>query len=298
MKHLFLALALALLCLRGSAQQLEIQAETIACTDIEDHDGNSYGSGSLFKLSARGNANLSMSIDSLRRPTVWNLAGRATYGHLANHGQARTLYPDQMLNAGVNLTHIRPLRGRWSLMAMAGVGLYTTIDELAWRDLLVNAGLIFCRTVNPNLTIGVGAALTNTYGAPMILPIPYVRWTCAGRFEFGVNMIGLASVWGAMKIDDRLKLNLDFFEIESLSAVRRMNHHTYVVGMTGIRSAIRPEWLMGQSSLSLSVGVEWNRSLRSTKRDWSGFFHTFNRNNRRTFNPAPDISLAYSYKFR
>lgn len=299
MKHTLISLLLCLSALtQAAAQEIEISTRGVTCTTLEDHDGNTHGSGSFASVSGRLSLDLSRKIDDYGRPTLWNATIRCNYGSLANHGEADALYPNHMLNATVNLTHIRPLRGRWSFMASAGVGVYTTVDEFAARDILCNATLIFIYSLNPNLSIGIGAGLSSTFGVPMLLPLPYLRYTSGGRFEFTVNMIGMATVTAAVQADERLKLRMDLLDVESMSVIRYVDSRTMVYGHSTFQSALRPELSLGSSSrVYLSVGVAWWRTLRTTRRSLGGFFKSFNHNYRSRFNPSLALSVGYACEF-
>ena len=61
-----------------------------------------------------------------------------------------------MLNAQIGLQHIRPLGGKWSMMIMGTVGVYTDLENVDKNDILGQGGVVFIKQFNPNLAFGFG----------------------------------------------------------------------------------------------------------------------------------------------
>lgn len=279
------------------AQKLDLNAEFTTCSALEDYEENHHGSGSLMRLSGKYDFMISRAADEAGRPVLWTGTVRAAYGQLSNHGEAAALYPDELLDASVNITHIRPLSGRWSVLISAGVGIYSDLEKFSGNQVLANGAAIFAYRMSRSLDLGVGVGLTNSYGVPMVLPMPYLRWNYAGRFELNVNMVGMVNISGAMRVNQQLKINLDLCDIESVTAITKVDGKWRVFGSTSSKTAIRPEYRMGRATLHLSVGCAWRRSASVTKRSFKDFFHSFNHKRRNTFNPALAIEAGYSYVF-
>lgn len=279
------------------AQKLELELESTTCSGLENCDGVDLGSGSMLRLSCKYDQMLSRSADELGRPVMWLGTVLASYSELSNHGTAATLYPDEIFEASVNVTHIRPLSGRWSVIITAGIGIYTTIDNFSGKDILFNGGAMFSYHKSANLDLGVGVGLTNSYGVPLILPLPYVKWSSMGRYEFNVMMVGRPKVSAAMRVDEQLKLNLDLIEIEGSTAVVRVDGKRKIFSQMSSKTAFRPEYKIGNSVVNVSIGCTWRRDARITNRSMKAFFKSFNHRSRNRFDPAWTVSAGYTYTF-
>ena len=289
--------AMAAMAVAAPAQKLELNAGVTTCSTLEDVDDAPHGSGSVAKLSGKFDFFISRSADEAGRPIIWTGTVRTAYGHLSNHGEAAELYPDEMFDASVNVSHVRPLAGKWSMMISAGIGVYSDLDRLSGRNLLANGAAVFVYRVNRSLDVGGGIGLTNAYGVPMVLPMPFLRWATGGKFELKINMIGRASVTGAMRLNERARLNFDFLSVESMSAITRIDGKYKVFGVTSDRSAIRPEYQLGKATVHLAVGCTWRRSMRLTNRSFKDFFYSFNHKRRYTHRPALWLEAGYSIAF-
>lgn len=120
-----------------------ISYDYIPTSTLKDELGNNYGSGSMQIASMAYNVPLLTRQDSKGRPVAWSLGSRVAYGTLDNHGQAKQLNPGNIFNGSLNLTHIRPLHGKWNLIATIGGGVYTPIGEIDAQSILANSGIVF-----------------------------------------------------------------------------------------------------------------------------------------------------------
>ena len=155
-------------CCRGQGY---ISYDYLPESSLKDDLGNEYGSGSLMMVSGRYNLPLSVRHDDKGRLVAWSATVNAAYGVFHNKGQARELNPDNLLNASLNISHIRPLSDKWSIIASVGGGVYAPLDGVSMKTLLANGAIIFVYKLRKNLDLGIGAGLTNSYGIPMILPM-------------------------------------------------------------------------------------------------------------------------------
>lgn len=92
-------------CCRGQGY---ISYDYLPESSLKDDLGNEYGSGSLMMVSGRYNLPLSVRHDDKGRLVAWSATVNAAYGVFHNKGQARELNPDNLLNASLNISHIRP----------------------------------------------------------------------------------------------------------------------------------------------------------------------------------------------
>ena len=123
--------------------------------------------------------------------------------------------PDNLLNASLNISHIRPLSDKWSIIASVGGGVYAPLDGVSMKTLLANGAIIFVYKLRKNLDLGIGAGLTNSYGIPMILPMMYFSWRNAGRYELKVDMSSGMKVSVATWLNKKLKLELTALDMDA-----------------------------------------------------------------------------------
>ena len=90
------------------------------------------------------------------------------------------------------MVNIRPLSEKWSLIAFAGVGIYTNetqISKVSGNSILGNGGAIFVKKINPKLDLGAGLVLSNAIGYPMLFPALYVNYNSEGKYTFRFSML-------------------------------------------------------------------------------------------------------------
>ena len=299
----FSLIALLLLALGARAQQLEISNEIITSSEYKDSKDNHVGNGYMDKVSATYSFPISMKLTEDKKPVMWRGVVRGFYGRMENSRSVAAYNPDDIFNATVNIMHIRPIGSRWMLMATAGVGIHTTFDNVTGRDIFVNAAAVFSYKHSDNLDYGVGVAAMTTYGWPLVLPMPYVRWhdgqnggrPVPGTWAFDLNFMGRIQAVASTWLTDRVKLNIDAFDMESLHANIRQDGRWKVYNTTTMQSGVRPELVLGRnSSLSVAVGIVWRRTTCVADRSYSGFFKSFNHNRRRHFGRAAYLTVGYS----
>lgn len=298
-------LALLFFALNAKAQKLEISNEIITSSEYEDSKDNRLGNGYIDVIRATYDQPLSVKFTEDKKPILWRSIVRAQYGHMENNGQATTYNPDDILNATVNIMHIRPIGERWTLMATGGIGIHSTFDDFTWRDIFINAAAVFSYKHNDKLDYGFGVAAITTYGWPLVLPMPYIRWHSAqgqgkpvpGTWEFDVNFMGRAQTTASTWLNERLKLNIDAFDMESLHANVKVDGDWKVYSTTVTQSGVRPELTIGKNgTVSLAAGIVWKRTNSLADRSYSGFFKNFNHNRRRHFGRSAFLTIGYSTK--
>lgn len=294
-----------LLCLPLSAQRIEVSNEIVTSSDYEDSHDTHLGNGYMDKLKVGCELPLSAHLTADKQLVVWRAVVGAVYGRQWNNGAACLYNPDDVLNATVNIIHLRPLKGRWSLLATAGMGVHTAFDDMTARDIMVNAAAIFCYRHDSRLSYGVGVATMNTYGWPLILPMPYVRYQntpaegrpIVGAWDFDINFMGRMQFTAGTWLTEALKLNIDGFNMESLHANVRVDGDYKVYNTTTWKSGLRPELAVGKNGrLSVAAGVVWRRSSSYADRSWAGFFKSFNHNRRRAYGRAAYVTIGYTTK--
>lgn len=185
-----------------------INYESIGESRLVDELGNQYGSGGMQVVSGGYNIPLSVKKNDRGQVKSWSANISASYARLDNYGEAKTLNPDDMLDAGVSLMFNTPISKRWNLMATAGAGIYAPTGEIKLESVLGSGGVVFVRKMSKTVNLGVGVGLTNSYGPPMVMPMLYFSWQQSGRFNLNVDMSSVIKVSASTQLNKWLSLDL------------------------------------------------------------------------------------------
>lgn len=297
MNKIFVLLAIMAATAYESKAQGYIETEYVTASDMCDDSGTAIGDGDMMSVKGRYTLPLSASLNERRQPTAWSATASAAYYSMRNHGEASVLNPDEVVNASLNISHTRPLSARWMLMASLGAGVYASPDELAWRSLLANGAVIFAYKVSDNLSLGVGAGLTNSYGAPMVLPMGYLSWRTNGDVKVTVDMSSGMSVKASAMLNRVVGIEMTAIDIGGMSAVRRIDGKSKVYSMMFMKSALTPVFrLSNHLQLRAGVGGVWLRTIRMTDRSLKGFFNSFGSDaDKYHFRPSLRFNVSLNY---
>lgn len=291
---LLLAISIACLC----HAQSNISYDRIMPSTLKDDDGNSYGKGGISIASGQFNMPLSFKMNEKRQPTIWSISLNAKYGVLDNSGEAKSLNPDEIINTSMNLTHMRPINDRWSMIASLGAGIYAMPDDIRWRSILANGGVFFVYRVNNNLKLGAGGGMTNSYGAPIIMPMVYVSWDSKGKYELNLNFTGRLKVSAATNLSEKFRLELTAIEMDGMSAVMKIDGHSKIYSATMMKSYISPVLKIDKHfSLYAGLGADWRRTANIRNRKLKDMFN-FNHSGDRHFATAWQFTTGLRYSFR
>lgn len=269
-------------------------------TSFENKAGEKFGSGDLLKITGRYTLPISMKQNDLGQITMWNASIYGAFGVLSNKGEALDFNRDKILNTSINISHMRPISPKWSMVATLGGGIYSAPNAITAKSILVNGGVIFLYKVRPNLDLGVGLGLTNSYGFPIALPMSIVNWRLSGKYEVKVDIASGMEISGAMKLNDKFKLKLIAMELDGMSAVMDIDGESMIYGTTIMKSWLSTEYKTGKSStLFLGAGSTWMRSVTLSKRSLKDFFtNMFNdQNNHLGFTPSGYFTAGFKYGF-
>ena len=185
-----------------------ISSDYMPASTLKDDAGNKYGSGDLLILSSRYTLPFSVRHNEKGQVTAWSATLNCSYGILNNKGPAKELNPDNILNSSLNISHIRPLSDKWSIIASLGAGVYASPNEITMKSVLANGAVVFVYKLRNNLDLGIGGGLTNSYGIPMILPMVYFSWRNTGKYEFKVDMSSGIKISAATWLNKKFKVEL------------------------------------------------------------------------------------------
>lgn len=298
MRTIIVFLSFAFAHISTAVAQGFFETEYVSPSDMNDKQGGNHGSGDMFRLKGRYTLPLSKRMNERRQPTAWSMTLQASYATMSNKGEALSVNPREIINASLNVSHTRPLSERWQLMASLGAGIYSDPSEIAWRSVLANGAAIFAYRLSDNLSAGVGLGLTNSYGVPMVMPMGYLDWRTNGDIKVKVNMTGSMSVKASTMFGERLGLELTVFDIDGMSAVRRIDGTTKIYSVMMLRSSLSPTLhVTKRTKLYLGIGGIWLRSTKLSNRSLKGFFKSFSDDEGKYhFRPAMKLNIGISHK--
>lgn len=274
-----------------------VETEYLSASDMNDKAGNNHGQGDMFRVKGRYTMPLSVRMNEDNRPTAWTATMSASYATMSNKGEAQSLNPSEILNASLNISHIRPVSPRWQLIASIGAGIYTVPRELARRSILANGAAIMAYRFSDNLSAGIGLGLTNSYGPPLLMPMCYMAWRTRGNIKIAVDMANSMTVRASASITERVGLELTAIEIDGMSAVRRIDGKDKIYSSMMMRSALTSTYrLTEKTKFRFAIGGTWLRTATLSDRSLKGFFSSFGDDEGKyRFRPSIRLSLGISY---
>lgn len=260
--------------------QIELKTEymsessyRIMKSESSEQIGNSKGSATIYQ--ANVTIPLSVKLNKNNRPTSWAINVSGTYAKLNNKNFTKPLVIDEIFNVGLSLEHLRPLNENWSMMATVGVGLYmpgTDLSEIGFDNILGSIGAVFIRHLNPNLDIGGGLMLNNSFGYPMVYPAFYLNWQTGGKFDVKIAVMNALEASVGYDVNKRLRLNLlltmngQMVLLEQKGKKMIFSHMYMVFGL-------RPEIQISEHlSIPITVGINLWRPTEMTERELSSIF--------------------------
>lgn len=276
-----------------------IHTDYFSSSSFKDNSGNKKGSGSLMILSGRYTLPLSVKLNETGQITAWSATLNCRYGILNNEAEAKRLNPDNILNSSINISHVRPLKNKWSMLASLGCGIYAAPNNITFKSVLANGALIFIYKLRDNLSIGVGGALTNSYGIPLILPIGILNWKNSGKYEIKVDMSSGLNLSAATWLNKNVKFELTAIELDGMSSIVNIGGKSKIYSTTMIKSYAGPSFhISKQADIYFGIGVNWRRSSKISDRSLSGFFDNFkDSENKHHYGASLRVVAGSRFKF-
>ncbi len=296
MKQLFTIL-LFIICSHASTAQVSLKTEYLGTSTYHLNNGGKSNDqeGSARVYQADITLPVSVSKDSL--PKVWGINITGAIADLDNRHLSENQVLSHMINLQVSLFHLRPLTNNWSLLALAGAGLYTAETSLAsikGNQILGNAGTIFIKKLSEDLELGGGAVLNNAFGYPMLFPAFYFNYTYEGRYRVKVSMMNGLEVLAGYTFSDNFSLyfttqmNAQLALLESKEKEVIFTHQYIIAG-------IQPELNINQQiSVPLTLGINATRWAYFTDRNLKSLFEDSNHETH--FGISPYVGIALKLK--
>lgn len=268
----------------NSFAQISVKTEYIGNSEFYDAvaDTNT-GNGSAMIYSAGAMVPLSMQAsaedDPYKRATIWGVALNGTFVKMDNHNfPIGKELPSQVMNLGATALHLRPLKERWSMLMALGIGSYTPENRLSAiridENILANGALVFIWHWRPNLEIGGGVALNNSFGYPMVFPALYLKYKggFSDKFTIDINLLDGTKVAFGYDYSENLSLKL-VANIGGYSAYLRRNGQKEMFSSQTFFVGLEPEFKLGKHiSIPVTFGGSFIRSGRYRERTLSAMF--------------------------
>ena len=268
----------------NSFAQISVKTEYISSSEFYDAvaDTNT-GNGSAMIYSAGAMVPLSMQTpaedDPYKRATIWGVALSGTFVKMDNQNfPIGKELPSQVMNLGATALHLRPLKERWSMLMALGIGSYTPENRLSAiridENVLANGALVFIWHWRPNLEIGGGVALNNSFGYPMVFPALYLKYKggFSDKFTIDVSLLDGTKVAFGYDYSENLSLKL-VANIGGYSAYLRRNGQKEMFSSQTFFVGLEPEFKLGKHiSIPVTFGGSFIRSGRYRERTLSAMF--------------------------
>ncbi len=235
--------------------------------------GNSKGSAMVYQGGI--NIPLSMKLNEKNRPTMWSISAGGAYARLNNKNFTEPLVINEILNLGLSLNYQRPLNDRWSMRAGLGGGIFlpsSDLSEIRFRNLLASASFVFIRHLRPNLDLGGGLAINNSFGFPMLFPAFYLNWTTSGRYSVKVSLKDGLEMSAGYNVNKNLRLSF-VTEINGQMALLEQEGKNKIFTHQYVVLGLRPEIKIGKRvSIPLTFGLNATRTAQITNRSLKTIF--------------------------
>lgn len=280
--------------------QVLFKTEYVGKSSLLDSEKNKVGNSKSGAMVYKGGINLPLSIktDKNNRPQMWGIGASGSYASFNNSKISKDLVLSELLNVQVGLFHMRYLNDKWSMMASAGVGLYmpnTNFSKVTGKNVLANVGVIFIRRLKPNLEIGGGLAMNNTFGYPMIFPALYFNWTYESSFTFKLSMMDGGELSAKYNVNKALTLGL-VSEMSGQGAMLEKDGKDMMFSHQYIVTGFRPEIKIGKKLLiPITIGVSMVRSASIEERSIKEIFG--NKGVDSDFKESFYVSAGFKYQF-
>ena len=268
----------------NSFAQISVKTEYIGNSEFYDAvaDTNT-GNGSAMIYSVGAMVPLSMQTpaedDPYKRATIWGMALSGTFVKMDNQNfPIGKEPPSQVMNLGATAIHLRPLKERWSMLMALGIGSYTPENRLSAiridENVLANGALVFIWHWRPNLEIGGGVALNNSFGYPMVFPALYLKYKggFSDKFTIDVSLLDGTKVAFGYDYSENLSLKL-VANIGGYLAYLRRNGQKEMFSSQTFFVGLEPEFKLGKHiSIPVTFGGSFIRSGRYRERTLSAMF--------------------------
>lgn len=282
----------------AAGQRVQLSTDYLSRAQFTDHQDHNHGKGEMIRYNIKYVHPLSVKVNRDGQLTLWTASVAGSYIRFNNYGEITEANPDKLFSAGVYISHIRPLAGRWSLVASLGCGIYSSPGTIGWSGLLANGGCLAVYGVNKSLSVGGGLGLTNAFGIPMVIPMGYLKWNVKGRFEFDINLSHDVKATTSLWLGKRVKMAWNIIEMDAIMSVIEVYGRTKLYSSLMLNSCFSPSFYFNKKfSIYLNAGMNFVRFSSITDRKIKYMFGGQKDIYKRHFAPALQLGIGLRYGF-
>ena len=277
--------------------QVIVKTGYISSSSYKDENGQETGGkGDLKFVEGSVNVPVSQKLNERKQPTVWIVSAGGGYTSMNNKNLQSYIDIDQTINLQLGVTNIRPVSKKWMLLTTVGVGVYTASD-IRMKNVLGQGGAVFIRQLKPNLSLGAGRAINNTFGYPKSIPAIYFDRSTEGTYEIKFSMMNAMEVSAGMHLNKYLKVSL-MAEMNGALALVEREGKDVMFSQQYIIVGLQPELNLGSSlAITATGGLSCSRIAYYTTRTLKAFFKDMSKDIDPYFKPAMYVSMGMKYKF-
>lgn len=278
MKKLLLLTFLSAIVSFNANAQFSLKTEYIGMSAYRDDDTDERVSdyrGSAMTLQADLTVPLYAKVNENGLPKSWGLYLGAVCVDLNNKNFKEDFVANDIFNLYFGISNTIPISQKWFLANSIGVGLYSPTANKSYfnsKYILGNVSTVFVHNLKPNLQLGVGLAVNNNFGYPMIFPALYFNWTTDGALSININVTDGFLSSCEYEFNEKISLSAIWEVTGQMSYVKRegkdmMFSHQYMV------AGLRPEFRLGKNiSIPVTLGVNTMRMVGYDKRTLKAMF--------------------------
>lgn len=279
-----------------SAQHIEYG--NIFSSTVENEDGDKVGKSGIQYLSGSYTLPISTRVDSLRRIRSWSATFTGKYTSFNDEGETAIVNPENIINAGVMLTHVRTIAPRWNLIATTGISLSAISDYVRMNSLALTGGAIFLYRVSPVLNVGGGVVVTTAYGEPVCIPVPFITWKRDGKICYELNMQGRPEFKISTQLDEKVRLEFSPFDAETFSAVIKTNGDNKVYMNNLFKATFGGSCQLAKKlSVRADAGFIYYHKAKVVERSFKSFWRNlFSSDDAYKYKPSFAFSIGMRYQ--
>jgi|GEM_PF-4733404 hypothetical protein len=241
--------------------QVSISSSYLHSSDFKNDNGDKRGEVNTLLL--KGSINLPFYINisqDKKIVRVWSGFVSGKYMTM-NETTSPEVFPfKKIMNIYSGVNHYRTLTDRWSLLAVAGMGICTDdtrFSQIGWHNAMVYALGTAIYKVNRGLDIGGGLMFTNAFNTPIVFPSVYVKWKGDGRYSYELssrNYDILSSLGMQITRVFRLSLVAEYNRIST--PLKNEYSKDYYYSFNYLSTGIRPEIKIGKYvTIPFEIGI-------------------------------------------
>src|SRR5699024_7740702 len=148
----------------------------------------------------------------------------------------------------------------------------TQFSRIKTRHIMGNAAAVFIRHLKPNLELGGGLALNNTFGYPMVFPAFYFKWVTDGKLAIKLQILEGLEASVDYTLNDYLNLGL-IADMNGQMALLKQDGKDKIFTHQYLVAALRPKLKFGENlRIPIALGTQALRPAEMSSRKLKSLF--------------------------